>query len=146
MLIPFIMLLPALAGCEALLSLLLPSRTTVVLDNRGDFPVEVTLFTSSNQDIPEVLLTADDDDAEQFTVAAGDRVTFSRDCDDLQAIIIEDADLQVVGQAGPQADTGVLRDGDDFGCGDTITFTLDHSAVLVDFDIAVGVQPRTLGE
>jgi len=54
---------------------------------------------------------------------------FSKDCDNLQAIIISDADLEVVGEE----DTGTLRDGDDFGCGDTIIFTFD----LIDFDITV---------
>ena len=34
----------------------------------------------------------------------------------------------------------VLRDGDDFRCGDTFVFTFDHSLVLVDFDVSVSVQ------
>jgi hypothetical protein len=46
----------------------------------------------------------------------------------------------VVGEIGPETDTGVLRDGDDFGCGDRITFTFDHSAVIVDFDVTVDVS------
>jgi len=130
-----------LGGCAALLDLLQPNRTTVRLVNNGAFPVRVELFISSEQDIPEALLTADSDDRETFTVGADDVVTFSRDCDDLQAIIIDEADLELVGQTGPETSTDVLRDGDDFGCGDTINFIFDHSEALIDFDVEVLVQP-----
>jgi len=136
----------ALAGCDQLFNIIRLTRTTVILRNDGAFPVDVELFTSSEQDIPEALLTADSDDADQFNVPAGQQTVFSMDCDDLQAIIISDADLEVVGQVGPEADTGVLRDGDDFGCGDTIIFTFDHSDILIDFDITVEVQPGGLGD
>ena len=36
----------------------------------------------------------------------------------------------------------VLRDGDDFSCGDTIVFTFDHSGILVDFDVTVSIDRR----
>ena len=36
--------------------------------------------------------------------------------------------------------TDVLRDGDEFGCGDTITFTFDHSDALFDFFITVEIE------
>lgn len=130
--------LGALTGCEALLGFLLPTTTRVQLINNGDFPVEVTLYISDEQDIPESLLTELGDEL-VFTIGPGETTSFARDCDALQAIIIDDADLQLIGEVGPEADTGVLRDGDDFGCGDAIVFTFDHSAVIVDFDISVSV-------
>ena len=105
----------------------------------SDFPVEVTVFIDNEQDLPEDVLTQVGTEI-QFTVAAGEIVTFSRDCDDLQVIIIDDADLRVVGGVGPEAQSDVLRDGDDFSCGDTITFTFDHSAVIIDFDVSSSVQ------
>ena len=130
----------SVCGCASLLNFLQSSVTTVRLVNNGSFTVSVELYTSSEQNIPEAVLTADNDDREEYAVPAGETVTFARDCDDLQAIIIDEADLNLVGQAGPEASTGVLRDGDDFGCGDIITFTFDHSEILVDFDVAVSVQ------
>ena len=66
-----------------------------------------------------------------------DAFTFTRDCDDLQAIMIEDADLQVLGGLiTPDADTDVLRDGSDFGCGDTLTFTFSHPDIALSLNIA----------
>jgi hypothetical protein len=127
-------------GCEALLGLLQSNVTTVRLVNNGQFTVHAELFISSEQDIPESLLTADNDDREEYAIPAGETVSFFRDCDDLQAIIIDEADLNLVGEAGPETSTGVLRDGDDFGCGDIITFTFDHSEILIDFDVSVSVQ------
>lgn len=127
------------AGCDALLDFLQPRLVTVRLVNNGSFPVEVLLLYSSEQDIPEELLSEVGDEV-QVTIPAGETTTFSRSCDDLQAIIIEDADLMVIGQIGPEAGTGVLRDGDEFGCGDTIIFTFDHSDILVDFDVSTDVE------
>jgi hypothetical protein len=52
----------------------------------------------------------------------------------------------VAGESGPRASSQVLRDGTDFGCGDTIVFTCDHSAAIVDFDISVAVEKGQLAE
>ncbi|MCH7884473.1 MAG: hypothetical protein IIC01_04415, partial [Planctomycetes bacterium] len=54
----------------------------------------------------------------------------------------DDADLLILGDIGPEANSDVLRDGDDFSCGDTIVFTFDHSGILVDFDVIVSVDRR----
>ena len=35
-------------------------------------------------------------------VAAGESVSVSRDCDELQAIVVNDADLKVLGGVGPE--------------------------------------------
>ncbi len=127
-------------GCPSLVGLLPSDRTTVELRNDGDFAVEVTLFTAENQEIPRSLLT-ELGTRSDLRVEPGESTSFSRDCDELQAIVIDDADLILIGDVGPDADTDVLRDGSDFGCGDTITFTFDHSAALLDFDVSVSIAP-----
>lgn len=135
-------LLLMLAGCnlsaDDIADLLEPETTSVRLVNNGDFPVEVEIYIDDEQDIPESVLT-ESGTLLTFTVAAGETQSFTRDCDDLQAIIVDDADLMTIGSIGPDTDTGVLRDGDDFSCGDTIVFTFDHSDVIVDFDVNVSV-------
>ncbi|MBN1345685.1 MAG: hypothetical protein JXQ73_23535 [Phycisphaerae bacterium] len=130
--------LASLAGCGVIGDLLQPTTVTVRLVNNGDFDVDVVLYISGNQDVAKALLTSLGDKIE-YTVGKGETVTFSRDCDDLQAIIVDKADLKVLGGIGPEAESDVLRDGDDFGCGDTITFTFDHSLVVLDFDVTVTV-------
>jgi len=135
-------LLFLVAGCDALTALLgnlQPNLVTVELVNNGDFPVEGTLFYDNDQDtIEEILVETGTERA--FTLAAGGRSSFSVNCDDLQAIIIDNASLQIVGDVGPEANTDVLRDGDEFGCGDTIVFTFDHSNAILDFDVTVTTQ------
>ena len=128
-----------LAGCDSLVGLLRPTETTIVLANDSDFDVEVVLFYGADQNILEALLTGIGEEM-TLTIGAGEQSTFSRDCDDLQAIIIDDADLLLVGQLGPEVKTDVLRDGNEFGCGDTITFTFDHSDVIFDFSITVDFE------
>lgn len=130
-------------GCDQLGTIigLLPSaQTKVELVNNGSFPVDAKLYISDEQDIPESLLTSDVGTMLEFTIGEGMTTTFSRDCDELQAIIISDADLLIIGEVGPETSTGVLRDGDDFSCGDTIVFTFDHSEVIVDFDVTHSVR------
>ena len=127
-------LLCILPSCDAIDDIIGPTMVTVRLVNTGDFAVEVELYYDDEQLTPEVLLTEIGERLE-FTVPAGETTTFARSCDDLQALIIEDADLNVLVGLGPETDTGVLRDGDDFNCGSTITFTFSHSAAIFDFDV-----------
>lgn len=129
-----------MTGCGALIGLLSARGVTIQLVNNGDFDVEVDMFTSDDQNVLEVFLTEFGERVTR-TIAPGETVTVAGSCDDVQAIIISDADLRVVGGVGPEADTDVLRDGDDFSCGDSITFTFDHSALITDFDVAVTVAP-----
>lgn len=135
--------LALLTGCGFLAgvigNVIQPSTTTILLVNNSDFPVEVTLYYDNEQEIPEALLTEIGTEIQQ-TVGVGETFTINRDCDDLQAVIIDDAELSIIGEVGPGASTGVYRDGDDFNCGDTLTFTFDHTAVIVDFDISVSIS------
>jgi hypothetical protein len=133
---------PVVSGCDAVEDLFGADTVTVALVNNSslDLDVEVEIYISDQQEIPELLLTELGTKLE-YTIEAGETVTFSRSCDDLQAIIVSNADLQVVGDIGPATSSDVLRDGDDFSCGDTIVFTFDHSIVLIDFDVAVTFEP-----
>ncbi len=134
-----LILLAANLSCDSLVGLLRPRETTIVLANDSDFDIEIVLFYDEDQNILELLLTEIGEEM-SLTIGAGEQSTFSRDCDDLQAIIIDDADLLLIGQLGPEVKTDVLRDGNEFGCGDTVTFTFDHSDALFDFSIAVKVE------
>lgn len=131
--------LATLSGCGFIEDIFGPRLVQVQLVNDGDFDVDATIFISDEQDILEDLLISLGTEL-NFTIPAGETVSFERDCGDLQAIIIDDADLEVIGQVGPETRSDLLRDGSDFSCGDTIVFTFTHSALLVDFDVDEFVQ------
>lgn len=126
----------AISGCDALIGILEPQSVTVTLVNRAAFRVEVDLYYSEEDDIPESLLTTLGERL-QFDLEPGEQVAFARDCEDLRAIIIDNAELQIIG--GDEASTGVLRDGDEFDCGDRITFTL-RSVLFTDLSIDTSVS------
>lgn len=127
-----------LLGCDALLSVLTGDTVRVSLVNDSDFDITVSLFIYDEQLVPEFLITELGDES-VFFVPAGQTVVFFRICEELQAIMIDDADLLVDGGFGPEANSDVLRDDDDFSCGNTITFTFDHSAAILDFDVTSSV-------
>jgi hypothetical protein len=135
-------MLVGVAGCDALSGLLglIPGASTVTvrLVNNGDFDVLARLALSDEDDIPEALLEEDDD--LEYTVPPAQTRTFSRSCDDLRAVMVTHAELRIIGGIGPEADSGVQRDGDDFTCGDVITFRFEHSDAIVDFAVSVSVE------
>ncbi|MGE0480439.1 MAG: hypothetical protein AB7Q17_08200 [Phycisphaerae bacterium] len=131
-------LLLTCGGCGLLLDVVNPPITTVRLVNNSDFDVRVVLFYDDEQDAPRDLLTEFGVRME-LTLAPGETASFTRDCTELQALVIDNAELRIIGQVGPEADTEVLRDGREFDCRDVITFTFDHSPLLVDFDVGVAV-------
>lgn len=130
-----------LFGCGALFNLLQPNTTEVRLVNDGDHTVDVTLYYGDDQETIEAVLTETGTKLE-YNIEAGQSVSFNRNCGELQAIIIENAALDIIGEIGPEADTEVLRDGTDFNCGDRIVFTFTHSAAIIDFEINTAVQQR----
>ncbi len=136
-----LLLCSALLGCDLILDIVPSPLTTIRLVNNSDFDVEVVIFIDDEQDIPEELISETGTEL-RFTLSPGETTSFSRVCNNLQALIVEDADLRVIGGAGPDASTDVLRDGDDFGCGDLIILTFDHSDAIVDFDVSVSVEAR----
>jgi hypothetical protein len=136
-------LMPALVSCEAALdivgNLVGSDTTTVRLVNEASSPVTVTLFFGDDQNALEAVLTEFGTERE-FTLQPGDSQQFSEPCEDLQAVIIDNAKLNLLGQIGPEADTDVQRDGDDFNCGDTVTFTFDGQAIPLELNISVSVS------
>lgn len=131
-----------LAGCDALsgvLDVFMPTTTKVRLVNDTGFRVEGTLFFGDEQDMPEDLLTTDMFATEvDFSLAAGaDRVIITDSCGDLQAVIIDKAELLLFPGISPDTGSNVLRDGDEFGCGDEIVFTF---TLAPDFDISATVR------
>ena len=131
------LLLP-LAGCDAF-PVIVGDQVMVKLVNDGDYDVDVVIYIDDDQDISKSRLTEDGTKLE-YTVEEGETRTFLRSCDDLQAIIIDDADLQWLGGIELETSTNVLRDGDDFGCRDTIVFTFDHTVGGLGFNVTPDVQ------
>jgi len=124
------------AGCDGLSFIINPTTVRISLVNTTGFAVEGSIRISDVQEIPRALLEEIGDEIE-FNVPDGQVVTLVEKCDDLQAMVVEQANM--VGTIGPDADTDVLRDGDDFGCGDRIILTFTQS-ILIDFDITVRVE------
>lgn len=126
------------AGCDALAGILgaiQPTQmTTVRLVNESDFAVEGVLFYGDDQETVDGVIQETGTER-SFNVGANEVESFSRPCDQLQALIIDDADLQLIGEIGPEDRTDLLRDGDDFSCGSTIVFTFRHSEIITDFEI-----------
>ncbi|UCG32689.1 MAG: hypothetical protein JSU68_13610 [Phycisphaerales bacterium] len=130
-----------IGGCEGfdLGGLLGSSRVTVELVNNGNLPVQVEIYIADEQLIPEALLTSVGEKIE-ITVDPDSTERVSRDCDELQALIIEEARVMIAGLPGPGDDTEVLRDGDDFSCGDTVTFTFEYLPVPIALNISQSVN------
>jgi len=128
------------AGCDALIGLIGlvqgTQATTVELRNNSEYPVKVSVFFDDDQETIDGVIQETGTER-NFVIPAGNTESFSRPCDDLQAVIVDDADLQIIGEIGPEDKSDLIRDGDDFGCGDTIIFTFDHSEILVDFRVSV---------
>lgn len=132
-------LIAAVAGCDSLLAIVSSNTVTVRLVNTTDYPVDVEVFISDDDDARAALITELGDEI-QRTVPGGMTSSFSRTCEELQAIIIDDANLQLILGWGPDADSSLLLDGEHFHCGDTITFTFTYTELTMDFDIDVDVS------
>jgi len=130
-------------GCSALIGLVQPSTVTVQIVNNGTFPIVTTFYIDKDENIFDFLIKELGTKIED-TVQAGQSTTLTRSCSDLGAIILDKAELQIVGSVGPDTSDGILRQGEDFSCGDTITYTFNHSDALLDFDVTVTVQPLSL--
>jgi len=117
-----------------------PARqTSVVLRNQTNFTVDVELFFDRRQDIPEFVLE-EVGSRLTFSLSPGGVESFSRPCEDLQAIFINDADMRVLPGVSPEARTRVYREPDDFRCGDTLGFTFTQNAIATSLNIAFSRQ------
>ena len=130
--------LPLVGACD-LMQLVQGDAVIVTLTNNGAYPVDVKLRISDNQYDLQVVLEEFGDEID-YTVPPGQSVTFFKPCKDLQAILIEKAELSIVGSVGPSISTDILRDGGEFGCGDAIIYTFSHSPILTDFDVTTHIM------
>ncbi len=119
-------------GCDSLIGLLQLDIVTVVMINEGNDNIEGELYYASEQLLPREAIIAGGERV-NFDLRAGETFVFSRDCDDLQAILIADADVQSV--FGQNESTSTLRDGTDFNCGDRITYRFRYNDLGLNFDI-----------
>lgn len=133
-------LTPALAlilgGCPNVVQ---PTQTTLELANDGKFSVQVVIYVSSTPDVTRELLIETGQKIER-TIAPGQTIQIVRDCDDLQAIVVDNAALLVIDGFGPTSQTDVLRSGVDFECGNTIRFRFNHPTLANRLDIAISVM------
>lgn len=133
------LVLPMSAGCDAISSIISPTTVTVELVNNGDYDVEASMFYYDDQDVIESFLTEFGTEV-NLTVSPGETRSFTRDCDDFQAFMLDNAELRVLGAIGPEASTDVLRDGDEFNCGGTIVLTFNHTDAILDFDVTISYR------
>lgn len=113
-------------------------QTSVQFINNSTLGVDVRFFYGDEQLATKTTLELAGEE-QNISVPAGGTRTISVACDQLQAIFIEEASLSLPGGLGPELDTDVLRDGDDFNCGDTITYTFSGS-LIIDFAVAESVN------
>lgn len=125
------LLLTAASGCDVI-----STGTTVRLINNTNYVLETIVLYHKEQLIPEFRLKDVGTEA-RYTIPAGETVTFSRDCDALQAIRVE-GDLKILFGLGPSKTSRVYRDGTDFGCNDTLTFTFTTNSLGTSLNIAFG--------
>ncbi len=128
---------PLVGACDVM-TLLRGDATIVQLVNTGLYPVNVELRISGNQYELQAVLEEFGDEI-NYTVGPGQAVTLFKPCDDLQAILIAKADLSLAGDVGPSNNTDILRDGDDFGCGDIITYTFSHPTPPLSLEISTDI-------
>jgi hypothetical protein len=125
------------AGCSLNISLddlFGNGTTTVQLVNTGDFDIDVVLYIGEDEDAAESILTTFGDRIE-LTIPANQIASFSRDSEDIRAIVIDNAEINIIGGIGPEEDTRVYRERDDFSEGDTLVFTFSYEALPIDLDI-----------
>lgn len=127
---------PLIGGCNVLGDLFGPG-VIVTLVNDGDFDVDATIAFSSDPNISEADLIASGTEIE-LTIPPGESRSIRRDCLELRAVMIETAELQVIGGFGPTTQSEVIREGQgspQVFCQGFVTFTFDHNDSLVDFDV-----------
>lgn len=123
-------------GCDTFSSLLGSNITSVEFYNDSPYEVYVEYVTHDDQNTPESLLD-DVGVVDDFELDSGRERYVEDDCDEIQAVQVIEAYLTDDDDVG--ASTDVLRDGDDFGCGDRIliTFTTDDDGddLFIDVDV-----------
>jgi hypothetical protein len=129
-----ILLVPALwmlAGANCV-----PERqTSIVLRNQTNFTVDVELYYHHRQEIPQFLID-ETGTRMTFSIPPNGVESFSRPCEDLQAIYIKDAQMRVLPGISPDANTRIYREPDDFGCANTLTFTFTQNVIATSLNVS----------
>ena len=127
-------MLAPLGSCDGTFpDLILGDEVVVRLLNNTDYDVDIVVYYDDDPDISESNLIANGTKLE-FTLEPDEWTSFRRGCDRLQAVIVDQATLRVLGGLGPTTRSEVLRDGDEFGCRQTIGFRFEGS--LLNFDVS----------
>lgn len=126
-------------GCGALLNFAFPDTTTVRVVNNAAFDVEYDLYYGDDENTLEAFLVEFGEHV-HTTLAPGESTVIAEDCSNLKAVIIDDADLRIIGGIGPEDDTRVYREGDDFDCRETITFTFNSDSLGLSFEIDTDIN------
>lgn len=126
-----------LAGCGWINPSLLPEQSVdMQIRNATDHSVTFTLYIGDD-DLTERDLK---DEGEQVSsyLFPGEQTLIRRSCRDVQSILLEaKMDIvDIIAGFGPHADSGVIRDDEDFDCGETVWFELS-STVSRGFDMDV---------
>ena len=130
---------PVLSGqsCSDLTDLFGPA-TAVTLVNNADDDVRVTIAYSSNGDISESDLRNSGTEIE-ITIPNGESRSFRRNCVAMRAVMVESAQLELIGDFGPTASSNVIRQAQGtptFVCPGFLTFTFDSDNAF-DLDVTV---------
>lgn len=138
LLILIVPLLTLLISCDALLVLLQSSNflqssnvTISFVNGSSDFDLQINYFYSDDKNInQDVLVLPVINEEGNETIMPGSTFTFSDSCDNLQAFIVNDAELQAA-LSSPNRSTGVLRIDSDFSCGDRVVFTFTPGSLVL---------------
>ncbi|MCH7592821.1 MAG: hypothetical protein IH989_08590 [Planctomycetes bacterium] len=114
-----------------------PDAVTVTLvNNSPSFSIEVTVAYDDHI-LPLVWLGLGHE--ETFFLEPGETVSFWKDCDELQTVVIDDADLLIPGSRNRETESDLLNEGLDYECDDEIRFVFDHSDEIRDFDVSIEI-------
>lgn len=112
---------------------------TVEYVNDADADVAVWLYTDDEDDEDADDLVEDGEEWESL-VPVGEAVSFNIDCDDVGSMVVGEAQLLVLGNIGPSTWTDDLHIGEEYECGDVVTFTFYNSPTLTELHAEVSVS------
>ena len=132
-------LLPVHAGCGFGFDIFLPSTVTITFVNGiADFAIEGTVvFDNREAFIKEDLVGFGEELS--FVLDGGESVSLAPlDCGDVESLVLDRAELLVLGDLGPSTDSDILRIDEDFDCGDEIVFTFTGS--MLDLNVSTAAR------
>ena len=121
-------LILTIAGCGFGLDIFLPSTVTITFVNGiADFEIEGTVVFDNRQAfIKEDLVGFGEE--RSFVIDGGGSISLAPlNCSDVESLVLDRAELLVIGDIGPSTDSEILRIGEDFDCGNEIVFTFTGS-------------------